>query len=241
MFCTIYDGSLNGEPFNIGYTREACFGRSLSKFKRIQNTIKYSIILIRNYSYVEKDYKNYCWMTKHQLENYLRRISSIKPFKYRVYEDGFKGTPCFKIDLKMVGTKKEVTFVLQCIKRTYEWPYSFFLQQAYEMQKLPAFKFDSILNLYNVAFSTYRNSKNTDHSFSGNTKFEKYSTLREKMPHIQYASDLFPKFCNTTRRAPKLDEISYCDTVPNVTEQWDETFFRKMLPYYIENYKVLKQ
>ena len=239
--CTIYAGSVNGREFDAPFREHVCYGSSLEHFTRLQNDAEYNIILITDYSYVNRSKKNYCWMTKHQLENYLRRISTIKPFKYHVEASEFNGSPCFKVNIKIHGTKKETTFVLQCIKRVYEWPYNFFLQQAYELQGVPEYKFESILNLYNVVASTYWSTKNCDHSFSINAKFEKYKTLREKLPHVKYVVDLYPDWGNETKRAPKLDGICYYDVYPSKIEEWDDVFFAKMLPFYERNYNALKR
>ena len=239
--CTIYAGSVNGIAFSNPFSEFMCYGRSLDRFTRLQNDAEYTIILITDYSYVNNCKRNHCWMTKHQLENYLRRISTIKPFKYHVEVSEFKGSPCFKLNIKIHGTKKEATFVLQCIKRTYEWPYNFFLQQAYELQEVPEYKFESILNLYNVVASTYWSSQNTDHSFSINAKFEKYKTLRDKLPHVKWVVELYPDYGENTKQAPQLDSIYYNDRVPCKTEQWNDVFFAKMFPFYERNYNALKR
>jgi hypothetical protein len=224
------------------FHRNACYGSSLNMMQQNQNTAKYSIILVTSDRfYSATSYNNYCWMSKHQLENYLRRISTIKHFTYKVSESEYEGYPCHKIDLTIVGTRKEITFVLQCIKRTYEWPYNLYLNQAYELQKLPAFRFDSILNLFNVAFSAYSSSINTDHCFSGNTKFEKYATLKEKLPNITSAVQLFPDAVRVTKRAPKVEGVQYQGDIPCNTEQWGEELCRRVLPTYIENYHELKR
>ena len=238
--CTIYDGRCNGRSFHRDFMQNMCYGISLDFFTRKQNDAYYTIILIKDTKYVENGRNNYCWMSKHQLENYLRRIASIKPFKYNVYEDVFNNSLCYKINLHIIGTKKEVTFVLQCIKRTYEWPYNFYLLQAYEMQKLPAFKFDSILNLFNVAFSAFSDAQNTDHCFSGCAKFEKYEDLRKKLPNITRATQLYPDYVRV-KQAVKLDKVSYSGRIPNAIDQWDNKLFNKLLPTYIENYNALKR
>lgn len=239
--CTMYEASLNGSLFGNDFRERMCYGTSLQLLNARTNYVTYTIILITDESYVNRGKLNYCSMEKHQLENYLRRITSVKPFKYKVETSTFNEAPCFRVTIAMSGTKKEITFVLQCIKRTYEWPYNFFLQQAYEMQKLPAFKFDSILNLYNVAFSAYWEYQNTDHSFSGNTAFEKYVTLRHKLPTVNLTANIYPREVYTTRRAPRIEGISYSNRVPNDTKQWNDDFFKQVLPTYIANYHEMKK
>lgn len=240
--CTIYNCCINGEQYNTRFSRSACYGTSLSLMhSRGSNTASYTIMLITDSKYVDNGYNNYCWMTKHQVECYLRRIASIKPFSYKVFDANLNGSTCYKIELNISGTKKEITFVLQSIKRLYECPYNFYLQQAYMLQELPAFKFDSILNLFDVIFSTYDSSKNHDHCFSGNTKFEKYSTLRERLPHVIYASDLFPTYVSSTKRTTKISGMDYYGNCPANTEDWTEDYFRSKLPEYVENYNRLKR
>lgn len=237
----MYQAIINGRIGSSSFVRRACFGDSLNMCTRINNNVEYTIVLIRDNSYVEeKHYNNYCLMSKHQLSNYLRRISSIKPFKYKVYDDELDGVPCFKIKLNMVGTKKEITFVLQCIKRTYEYPYNLFLDHAFKLQEIKNYKFDSILNLFNVVFSAYWSYPYTDHCFSGCCKFEKYQTLREKLPHITRVVDLYPNHVEIEWSSKKYKGIEYSGTVPKNSDQWDNVF-ELMLPTYIKNYELLKQ
>lgn len=245
-YCTIYDANIDGRkvwhtPVKT-YIRAACYGSSLVMIGKGRNHIvHYDIILITDESKIKQQFKNNCRMSKHQLENYLRRITSIKPFKYHISQSEYKGSPCFELSLDIRGGKKEITFVLQCIKRTYEFPYNFYLEQAYKMQEIPKYKHDSILNLFNVVFSTFSSHKNKDHCFSGNTYFEKYTNLRNKMPLITYACDLYPDYCRTTKRAPRLDGVDYCDDIPGNTDQWTDALFERLLPYYIINYNELKR
>lgn len=240
-YATIYCAELNGSRVYDTPTRSACFGESLGYFTdKPNNKAHYHIILVRDESWMLRQYKNHCRMTKHQLENYLRRIATIKPFKYSVKEGDYDGSSCFHLYVDMVATRKEATFILQCIKRTYEWPYSFLLEQAYHLQEIPEFKHDSILNLFNVAFSAFSAIKNSDHCFSGNTKFEKYATIRDRLPHVIYTSDVYPNYCNKTTRAPRVRGINYCGTWPSNPAQWTNELFQELLPTYVKNYKILK-
>lgn len=219
---------------------DACYRCALSEMRSKMNEAEFTIVLANTENLARQHYRNYCMMTGHQINNYLRRIASIKPFKYKVYESNYYGAPCYKINLRINGTKKEITFVLQCIKRLYEWPYNYFLLHAYKLQSMPEYRFDSILNLFNVVFSTYYFNKNTDHSFSGNTKFEKYKTIREKLPYVNFVSEIYPDVGETVRGViPK--EISVYDRVPCWTEQWDDNLFEAMLPAYVYNYSKLKK
>lgn len=237
-YCTVFSAKVNSIPIARG--RRACYMDSLRRCIRNNNTAEYKIYLYTDDRQIELGCNNRCFMQKHQLENYLRRIKSIKPFSYKVVETVLNGYPVYCIELKINGTKKEITFVLQCIKRTYEWPYNFFLMHAYKMQQLNEYKRDSILNLFNVIYSTYKDSKNTDHCFSGKTYFEKYSTLREKLPHIDYVVDLYPDYCNRVIKANRIKNIQYWNNIPCNTAQFDEVF-DKVFPVYVENYQILKR
>jgi len=247
-YCSIYSYTANGVELRKNCARDVCFGTSLRSLNRGLNTANYTIVLIKNTSYLERNYNNYCWMTKHQVENYLRRISTIKAFKYKVKDSTFADRPCYKIYLSISGTNKEITFVLQCIKRTYEWPFNFYLMHAYKMQKLPAFKFDSILNLYNVVWSAYSRAEYNGHSFSGNSYFVKYKTLREKLPNIKACTELFNDSEWEINR-PKTVQFSKQETPYNtgienrpcdVSEWNNDDYFRIVLPRYIDNYNILK-
>lgn len=241
-YATIYEAVVNKHPIITSPTRRACFGDSLALFNRgAKNVAHYHIILVRDDSWLRNNYKNQCRMSKHQLENYLRRIATIKPFKYKVEEGNFGDSKCFHLYVDISGTKKETTFVLQCIKRTYEWPYCFFLEQAFHLQELPEFKHDSILNLFNVVFSCFIEYKNTDHCFSGNAKFEKYSTIRARLPHVTYTSDIYPDIGEGTKFAPKIEGIIYQGSYPSAPAQWTNELFQELLPYYVKNYKLLKR
>jgi len=244
-YSTIYKAKINGAIFKETRQRDVCFGSSLSRCIRQQNQAEYTIVLVTSPSYIEtNNYNNYCWMSKHQVENYLRRIKSIKPFTYNVKEARWNGYNCYDIHLKMTGTKKEITFVLQSIKRTYEFPFNYLLFEAYQMQRLPAFKFDSVLNLFDVAWvSHYGQAYNSGHSYSGNSYFVKYKDLRERLPHVNYATELFISNRGKATKMIPYDNKSMVNSysIPKDTVNWTEENFRKFLPTYIENYKVLKQ
>ena len=238
--CSIYSYKCNGYTYRAERQQDVCFGKSLTNCIRIHNEVFYKIALIKNTNFIDVHDNNYCWMNKHQIENYLRRIASIKPFKYRVYEGSFRKTSCYNIDLSMNGTKKEITFVLQSIKRMYEFPYNFFLLQAYKMQALPEFKFDSILNLFNVIYgSFYPGAANSGHSYSGASKFEKYRDIKAKLPSVAYTTQIYPKHIPCVA-AERLKGIYYYNNCPADTDQWNEDLFRRLLPTYITNYKRLK-
>lgn len=242
-YATIYNATVNSNKELYSYVgRHACYGDSLARMSGTHNDASYHIILVRDDSWVKRHYKNQCRMSKHQVENYLRRIKSIQPFKYSVKEGEFEGAECFHLYLKMTDvTKKQATFVLQCVKRIYEWPYCFFLEQALQLQRIPKYKHDSILNLFNVTYSTFYDSQNTDHCFSGNAKFEKYSTIREKLPHVKYTSDVYPTDGGPYKPAKSIKGISYAGCVPNTPSQWTPELFQALLPYYVENYNRLKR
>jgi hypothetical protein len=231
---SIYSYTIDDITYRKRCAVDVCFGSSLTKCNDLKNTAEYTIVVGIDTSFIEHDYlNNYCWLNKHQLENYLRRISSLKPFKYKVRKSTYHKHPCFKIDLKIIGTRKEITFVLQCIKRTYEYPYNYFLYDAYEMQKLNAFRFDSILNLFNVVYSTFYDNGNTGHSFSGSSKFETYKTIKEKLPKVKFVTDLYPIYVQTPKK------INLKET--NCTDNWTTEHFRTLLPEYIRNYNCLKK
>lgn len=242
--CTIYSCEINGKSVISQPMRSVCYGSTLTKLTRVINNAVYNIVLIKDDSFVtNKNYNNRCFMSKHQLENYVRRISTIKPFKYKVYDSEYQGSPCYKVKIDIHGTKKEITFVLQCIKRAYEYPYNFFLHQAYKLQEIPEYKRDSILNLYNVAFSSFWSYQYTDHSFSGNAKFEKYETLREKLPHARSVIELYPDVGQATQYKPTLaTPFSVTNgNMPSDSSQWDHEAFNELLPLYASNYKLLKR
>ena len=235
---TIYKAVINGQPQFHNPTRDVCFGSSLSKMNIVgNNTCSYEIVLITTDDYAARQNgRNECFMSKHELENYLRRIASIKQFKYVVRTTTWCNYPCYKINLNITGTKKEITFVLQCIKRTYEYPYNFYLLEAYRMQACPAFKFDSILNLYNCTASLFMRNRYTDHSFSINAKFEKYKTLRERLPEIRMVSDLYPVAGSTNYTTIDLYNAHLCES-----NNWTQASFESRLPKYIERYHELKR
>lgn len=242
--CTIYSAQINGQVYLKRCIRDVCFGSSLGRCTRQQNTVEYTIVLIKDPNYIDTGHNNYCWMSKHQVENYLRRIKSIRSFKSSVRESTWNSHKCYKINLKMTGTKKEITFVLQSIKRMYEFPYNFFLHEAYEMQRLPAFKFDSVLNLFDVAWTTfYGKSANSGHSYSGCSAFKKYQEISEALPHVENVVDLFMHKAISPFIA-KRDMIQGGQNnygIPYQLHDWTEESFRKFLPLYIKNYNLLKQ
>ena len=208
----------------------------------LQGLCTFEIYLIRDPMYiVQKNRNNYCRFTRDQIHNYLRRIQTICPFEYKIELAKYEEWPCYKITMFIKGRSVEIMFVLQCIRRLYEYPYSFYLYHAYKLQEQPKFKFTSILNLYNAVWSAHNERDYDGHSFSGKSYFVTYKELCAKLRVVTFASELY-QTCNITAYAYDILREYDKDCVNygiGDLDKWDSCF-EKFLPYYIKNYEILK-
>lgn len=223
-----------------GWKREkiesaACYGNSLAAMgSNYTNKFEaeYHIMLMKDPSYMDINHaNNYCPFDKHFVYCYLRRISRVKAFKFHVEESNFRGCQSYRIDLVMTGTRPEFTFVLQSIKRLYEYPYCIYLLEAKRMQEIPEFKFDSIFNLFNAVASYYNGEvPNTGHSYSCSSIAVPVRVLKERLSKAKFATDVY-----------KYRELSCYHKCPTDTDSFSEETFGTRLPGYIKNLKALSK
>ena len=213
----------------------ACYGESLARMgndPKKEFEAEYHIMLMTDPKYMERSGgNNYCCFDSHFVYCYLRRVARVKAFKFNLEESEFAGYKGLKINLSMKGTRPEFTFVLQSIKRLYEYPYCFYLAEAKKMQEIPEFRFISIFNLFNAVASYYQGyCGETGHSYSISCRSVPVRVLKERLPKCNYAHEVYHN---------KILGFEH-STDPD-SSKWTNENFNLHLPSYIKNLKELSK
>ena len=232
---TIYSTNNRTIHYRKDMSSAACYGTSLQNMGNDPTKVfdaSYDIMLMTDPNYMEwTGGNNCCLFDPHFIYCYLRRINRVKAFKFNLEESEYKGYKSLKIHLSMKGTRPEFTFVLQSIKRLYEYPYCFYLAEAKRMQEIPEFRFVSIFNLFNAVASYYEGDcGETGHSYSMSCKSVPVRVLKERLPHCKYAHEVYQNKYLYTRHSTNPD-----------SSKWTNENFQSFLPSYIKNLKELSK
>lgn len=214
--------------------KDACYRGALN---RMSNRARqyHSILKIKLFNTtndVVNGNNNCCFLTQHQVVNYLRQLASIYPFKYKVTTGTYGRQSTYVIDLDLTATRAVSTFILQSIKKLYEFPQNFYIQEAYKMQHMPKFRFTNIQNLFMAVASSYERDPHRDHCFAISCKFRTKKQISEKLKSIQYVDDLFDA-CT--------DNATVSTPTYSTELMTSDTNFNKQLALYEFNYHKLKQ
>lgn len=235
-FCTEYSslGTINRKM-----KRGACFGTVFQNPKHTHlNT--YIIKLHKLGTTLSRDkYNNACLADKCGIRNHLRIVKSIFKFNYRIKEtDNF-----FYIKVKLCGNIIYHKYLLTWIRYLYEYPFNIFLMEAHKLKQLPKYKFESIINLFNLVGAT---SHIDDwgcsiHAIGNIRLFKELLTIEEikealKRERNGYINSIFPGLEDGNLCTLKED----FDTLHSLDYWESEEKFKARIGIYNKNYNILK-
>jgi hypothetical protein len=216
--------------FNSDTRPEVCFARHIGP--REFSKASYDLYIVSNGNAAIEGRSHYCFVSKHQIVNYIRSLKKIYPFKYSIRECIYKGYDTYRVRIRIEGTYAQRLFILTALRYTYEYPFNTTLCDALRLTKISNFKGINIISLINlVYYCIYNFDGNSNHAFN---VYPGYASLKELHNNILKANLVFDVVPNTPKE--KIERVSYKETVDS--EYWDSSdMFEKRLLIYKQNLK----
>lgn len=253
-YCTIY--SSKGST-NLELESRACFA---NVFESRNNGILTNTYTIKIYTENalenanEWHRGNICLTDRGGIVNHLRTLKSLFNFKYRVKNC----ETYFLVTIRLRGRLIYHKFLLSWVRYLYEFPFNIFLNEAKKLRELPDFKFESIINLFNLVGMTSRMScYGTDIHAIGKTYCMKAlitnKQLKKRLTDTKNNRDTLDNLFSTiydpigfhteedTKKFGEIKVLRNARKLLYTLEYWDsDEEFENRLKLYKENYKVLK-
>lgn len=145
----------NEDPIMI----RICFADLFCRIPENAPKATYTLWLLRDPKVVNNfHFNNFCWFSKTIVLGYLKTLQRIVPevSKVQVTEEEFEGVPCYKVILQIEQAPKKLhKYALTWTRYLYESVFSFILNDALWLSRLPEYKFISLANLINVVTTSY--------------------------------------------------------------------------------------
>lgn len=193
----------------------------------------YELYILKGDADLKNRYSNYCFFNKNEIRNHLKQIPKFCKMKFRVSDCKYDDTPAYKVNFYIDSNNRTVhKYVMTWVRSLFEWPFNLYLYHARKMKALPEFRFESIINLFNVVSSAYRNSFCSNiHTFGVELALTKKSEIIDAVKKQDRVNYIFKHL--------KLNNAPSCKLVDNFEDITDE-LFEKNLPKYIELYHICK-
>lgn len=249
-FCTEYGSKGNT---NINLKQDACFSNVFySEDNGIVQKNKYTVKLYKMGDWLNKKRQNNACLTDRTgIVHHLKILQSVFKFSYRLKEK----KDHFVLTITLEGDLIYHKYMLCWIRYLYEYPFNVFLADAYKLKGVPGFKFESIINLFNLVGATSGICQHGTgiHAIGETCWFKALMTTKEIQAALKgleggntKINDVFPiVFANKGYGAPE-NEVEYMETLKegndnlHSSDYWDsEEEFNKRLKLYKENYKIL--
>lgn len=195
----------------------------------------YEIYILKGEADLNRYHSNYCFFDKKQIQNHLKQIPKFCNIKFEITETKYKGDDAFKLNFFIDSDNRLVhKYTLTWIRSLFEWPYYLYLVHAKKMKNLPEFRFESVINLFNVVATVHRNS------FAWNVHtFGVDLGLLRKSQIVKRVNEKKADRVNTVFPRTHIDKMPQCKLVEKF-EDITENLFQENLPRYIEAYHLLK-
>lgn len=208
---------------------EVCFGTLFNSYCKSKY---YRIFILKDDADLKKYHSNYCFFDKKQIKNHLKQIPKFCFMKFDVKDAEYKGDPAYQIDFYIDSDKRIIhKYVLTWIRSLFEWPFYLYLTHAQELHKLPEFKFESVVNLFNVVANSHKKVFNTNiHTFGVDLLPFTKKQLKENIEHVNRVNNVFNH---------AVLDIPQCQ-LPNTFEEITPELFEANKDKYIEAYHIIK-
>lgn len=237
-----------GHPLNI-YGYHVRYGHSSKKEKDYQihesvcfstlfsNGCKskyYRIIILKGEADLNKYYSNFCFFNKKEIKNHLKQIPNFCDIKFKVKDITYNGNDAFQLDLFIDSNNRTVhKYILTWVRSLFEWPFYLYLIHAKKLKQLPQFKFESVINLFNLVATTHRNSFQTNiHTFGIDLLPCKKKEIINTVNHTDRVNNIFVH--------KYIKNIPQCTLVQDF-DQITDNLYEENLPKYLEAYKIIKE
>lgn len=249
-FCTEYASEGNT---NKGLRKDLCFGTIFhSEGNGIVQKNKYTLKLYKMGDWLNKKRQNNaCLADRAGIVHHLKILQSVFKFSYHLKEN----EDHFVITMTLDGDLIYHKYMLSWVRYLYEYPFNVFLADAWRLKNVPEFKFESVINLFNLVGSTsgiYEHGTGI-HAIGETGWFKALMTTKEIQARLKElhgghtrVNDIFPVlYAEHGWDAPEK-KIEGVVTIKNeddnlkCSEYWEsEEEFNKRVELYKTNYKIL--
>jgi len=151
-YTTIY--SAKSDTINIKRGVYSCFADLRRKVDHVEN-LKVEIIVLKSEELVNKQYDNYCFLDKKDINNFINSVKFINPFTFKVVSGTYKiqnnDHPCYKITLFFKEIDKlPLLFILTWVRYLYEFPFNVEMLDLIRLRKEGLFRGFSNVNLMGI-------------------------------------------------------------------------------------------
>ncbi len=249
-FCTEYSSKGNTKK-NLKI--ESCFSKIFySECNGVFQKNKYTIKLYKIGDWLNKKCQNNACLTNRTgIVHHLKILQSVFKFSYRLKEH----EDHFILYITLEGDLIYHKYLLCWIRYLYEYPFNVFLADAYKLKDVPGFKFESIINLFNLVGATsgiYEHGTGI-HAIGETSWFKALMTTKEiqaKLKELEgghkQINDIFPIIHTNGEYGAPENEIEGVETIEeedsnlHSSDYWEsEEEFNKRLELYKKNYKIL--
>lgn len=250
-FCTEYSSEGNTQK---DLRKGACFSTIFySEGNGIVQKNKYTIKLYKIGDWLNKKRQNNACLTDRAgIVHHLKILQSVFKFSYHLKEK----EDHFILTMTLEGDLIYHKYMLSWVRYLYEYPFNVFLADACKLRGNPEFKFESIINLFNLVGATSGIIQHGTgiHAIGETGWFKALMTTKEIQARLKelegghkHINDIFPVLhANGGRGAPKdklegIETLEEDDNNLHSSDYWEsEEEFSKRLELYKKNYKILK-
>lgn len=238
-FCTEYSSKGNTEkPSAI----ELCFGTIFhSEGNGIEQENTYTIKLYKLGDFINKKrFNNALLMDKTGIIHHLKILQSVFKFSYHLKEN----EDHFELIITLKGDLIYHKYALSWIRYLYEYPFNVFLADAHKLKKVSNFRFESIINLFNLvgATSSISDHGTSIHAIGETSLFKELLTTKEIQNNLKELCGGHNRINNVfeTLEQEAFETLHSDYTLLHNSDYWDsEEEFNKRLELYKKNYKIL--
>ena len=224
--------------------REYCFGDVF--YHDLYQNNKYRIRIYKNLFGVDNGGKNNaCFMTKDELSNYISIAKRIHDFKFKIENTDEE---MFTVVLELDAPRIIHRYILTWIRYAYEYPFNFYLADAFKLKNTAGFRRDDIFNLFNLVGASCGYHFHGDHIHCiGDINWpRKFYSIKEQIEIVNKAkdngevNDLFPEL-DVNIKTIYDNDGNYREKF-QALEYWnDPKEFKCRLKFYKENKDLIKK
>lgn len=213
-----------------GMSADACFS-TIFKTARSVLSEHYWIVMYMGYEFCAKNHSsNACLVDKATIWRHLRIVQRMFPltFKVSTYKK-YRQYDRLLVELELNNQPLTVhKFVLTWVRYLYEFPYNVHLRDAYWLRQDPKFRFESVMNLFNlVSFCSPVRSRDIHQVHKTLYLCQKLtnSQLVDKIRTVEKLNNVY-KFVKHAGDAELLPK----EQVYNA-DYWDKEFYKRKQVY----------
>lgn len=239
-FCTEYSSQGNT---NKNMCKDACFS---TVFYSERNGVKqknvYTVKLYKLGDFLNKKRQNNACLTDRAgVVHHLKILQSVFKFGYRLKEE----EDHFVLKMTLEGDLIYHKYLLTWVRYLYEYPFNVFLADAMKLKQVPGFKFESIINLFNLvgASSGICQHGTGIHAIGETANFKELLTTKQIKQRLKELEGGNQRINNTFQYLEdgKFKTLEDNDRQLACSEYWlSEALFGERVPIYQENYKLIK-